>query len=290
MFEVDALDAAFGAEIRGVDCARPIGDDTLGHLVELLHHNKLLVFRHQRFTPEAYLRFGGAWGRPHPHVLDHLRMPGFPAIMEIGNTQGKDRDDNVRNGAAFWHTDQSYEAEPASATMLYCLKAPAHGGETQIADMVAAYDTLSEEMRERIDGLQAVHLYGAASGVDGEAKAAWFRNDEQQQRVPAVTHALVRPHPVTGQRALYAVAGTPIAIEGMSREEGDALLAELKQHALQERFIYRHKYEPGDLAVYDTSLTLHSATPIDIADGAASERLMWWISVKGEPRVTHPVH
>lgn len=287
MFNVDALDGPFGVRVAGINCARPIGDDTMHGLAELLHHNRLIVFKHQTFTPAEYLRFGTYWGTPHPHVLDHLRMPGFPGIMSIGNTEAKDEDDNVRNGAAFWHTDQSYEAEPSSATMLYCLKAPAAGGETQIADMLSAYETLPTDLKHRIDGLNAFHLYGAASGRDGEEKAAWFNSERQEERVPMVRHPLARPHPITGHRALYAVAGTAVAVEGMSPAESDELLTLLKRHALQERFIYRHRYEPGDVAIYDTSLTLHSATPIDVADGPESERLMWRISVKGRPPACH---
>lgn len=283
MFDVRPLDAPFGVQVKGIDCAKPIGDDSMHQLADLLHHNRLLVFKHQRFEPAEYLRFGEHWGRPHPHVLDHLRMPGFPGIMAIGNTEEKDREDNVRNGAAFWHTDQAYEAEPSSATMLYCLKAPASGGETQIADMVAAYESLDPELKHRIDGVRAVHLYGASSGRDGEALAAWFKDDAQQQRVPAVTHRLARPHPVTGQKALYGVAGTAYAVEGMSETEGTALLEALKAHALQEQFIYRHAYEPGDVAIYDTAMTLHSGTPIEVAAGPETERLLWRISVKGRP-------
>lgn len=285
MYNVDILDGPFGVSVTGINCAKPIGEDTMHGLAELLHHNRLIVFRHQSFTPETYLRFGELWGRPHPHVLDHLRMPGFPGIMAIGNTEAKDREDNVRNGAAFWHTDQSYEEEPSSATMLYCLKAPTRGGETQIADMLAAYETLPVELKKRIDGRAAFHLYGASSGRDGEAKAAWFKSRKQEDRVPMVRHLLARPHPVTGQRALYAIAGTPVAVEDMDEAESDELLAALKAHALQDRFIYRHKYQPGDLAIYDTSLTMHSGTPIELAAGAGTERLLWRISVKGKPKV-----
>ena len=282
---ITPLNAPFGAAIEGIDCAAVLDDATMRQLVATLHEHRLIVLKGQNFEHASYLAFGERWGTPIPHVLDHLRMPGFPGMMAIGNTEKKDREDNVRNGAAFWHTDQSYEAEPSSATMLHAIKVPKRGGETQLADMTAAYDALSEAMKARLEGLNAMHLYGAASGRDGELKAAWFKSEEQSSRVPAVKHPIARRHPVTGRTVLYAVAGTPIAVEGLEQEESDALLAELKAHALQERFIYRHRYEPGDVAIYDTVQTLHSGVPIDVADGAGSERLLWRISVRGLPGV-----
>ena len=100
-------------------------------------------------------------------------------------------------------------------------------------------------------------------------------------------HLIVRPHDVTGRRTLYGVAGTPYAIEGMDEDEGAALLEAVKRHALKECFIYRHKYREGDVAIYDTTQTLHSGTPIGPATSGRDTRLLWRISVRGKPRVCH---
>ena len=97
----------------------------------------------------------------------------------------------------------------------------------------------------------------------------------------------IRLHDVTGRKTLYGVSGTPFAIEGMDEDEGAAILKELKRHALQERFIYRHKYRVGDIAIYDTTQTLHSGTPIEPAKDERNTRLLWRISVRGKPRVWH---
>ena len=158
MLSINRLDAPFGVEASGVDLAAETDEPTMRQLVDALHENRLLVIREQSLSKEAYLRFGERWGTPHPHVLDYLRMPGYPALLAVGNTEVQHKKDEVRNGAVFWHTDQSYEAEPASATMLYAIKTPERGGETLIADMVAAYDALSGPMKARIDDLQVVHL------------------------------------------------------------------------------------------------------------------------------------
>jgi len=287
MVTITPIKGSYGAEITDVDLSASIDDATIAAIVEALHAYRMVVIRDQSLTPEDYLRFGREFGTPHPHVLDHLRMTGYPAIMEVGNTEPQHRDDANRNGAAFWHTDQSYEAEPASATMLYAVKAPEAGGETLIADMAGAYDALPDETKARIDGLTARHLYGAASGIGEETIAAPLRTDDQVAAVPAVPHPLVRPHPVTGRKSLYGVAGTPFDIDGMEQAESTRLLQDLKVHATAQRFVYKHKYRVGDVAVWDTMATLHSGTPIDVATGEQDSRLLYRISVKGRPRICH---
>ena len=88
-------------------------------------------------------------GTPIPHVLDHMRMPGYPELLAVGNTEEKDSSSDIRNGAALWHTDQSYERQPASATMLYSILVPSIGGQTKLADMSAAYDALDDKTRKK---------------------------------------------------------------------------------------------------------------------------------------------
>ena len=142
-------------------------------------------------------------------------------------------------------------------------------------------------MKQRLEGRYAWHLYGAGSGEGDEAIANPLITSEQVKRVPAVRHLIVRPHDVTGRKTLYGVAGTPYAIDGMDEGEGAAILGERKRHALQERFIYRHKYRVGDVAIYDTTQALHSGTPIEPARDERNTRLLWRISVRGTPRAWH---
>ena len=287
MLSIEPLEgASFGGEASGIDLAEGADDETLRALVDAVHEHRILVVRGQRLTEDQYLAFGRSWGTPIPHVLDHLRMPGYPEMMAIGNYGGEWKDnDAVRNGATFWHTDQSYEAVPSSVTMLYSIRAPETGGETQVADLKRAFDTLPVETRQRLEGKYAWHLYGAASGRGDEAVANPLITEQQVERVPPVRHLIIRSHDVTGRKTLYAVAGTPYAIEGMDEEEGASLLEEIKRHALQEQFIYRHRYRVGDIAIYDTTQTLHSGTPIGPATSGRDTRLLWRISVRGKPRV-----
>lgn len=282
---VHRLSGAFGVAITDIDLRDPPSEALMRELTAQLYANRIIVIRGQKLTEDQYLRFGRQWGRPHPHVLDHKRMPGYPEMMTVGNTFKRAANDLP---AVFWHTDQSYEAEPATVTMLHAILAPEVGGETALADMVAAYDTLDEEMKERIAGLRAIHLYGAASGQDGENKASAMVSDNQRRAAPPVPHDIVRRHPVTGHKALYAVGGTPFGIEGMQDGDANALLKALKAHATQPRFVYKHKYEIGDIAIWDTLSTMHSAPSIGPATCLADSRLLWRISCKGLPLVHAP--
>ncbi len=281
--QLERLESPFGVAVHGVDLVAGVSDHDFGELVEAVYTNRLIVIKGQCCDRDAYLRFGKRWGTPLRHVLDHLRMPGYPGMLVLGNTEDKDRDDAVRNGAAYWHTDQSYTDNPVWFTMLYSIEAPQRGGETLIADMVAAYDTLDDDMKHRIDDLQVIHLRGAASRREGEHEASPFKNAEQVAKVPAVKHPLVRPHPMTGRKMLYGVAGTPYRIEGLEPGESDVLLAQLKTHATSPPFTYARKHEVGDIAIYDTNATLHSATQIGVATGSTDSRVIWRISVHGPP-------
>ena len=285
MATITPLDAAFGAEIRGVDLAAGADEALMRLLTGALYQHRVIVIRSQRLDEEGYLAFGRQWGQPIPHVLDHMRMAGYPELMTVGNTEKRDEDPKIRNGAALWHTDQSYEKTPASATMLYSITAPEHGGETQFCDMAAAYDNLDEETKQRIGGIRVAHKYGRGKRRQGEPPANPIANEEQDRRVPPVWHPLVMPHPVTGRKALYALGHGAYAVAGMAAAAAEALLDELKDHALAERHIYRHKYTAGDLVVWDTLQTMHAATPIDVATEKADSRLLWRISVRGRPAV-----
>ena len=285
MASITPLNAAFGAEIRGVDLGAGADDTLMRWLTGALYEHRVIVIRDQSLDKESYLGFGRQWGTPIPHVLDHMRMPGYPELLTVGNTEKRDEDPKIRNGAALWHTAQSYEEVPASATMLYSLIAPEQGGETQFCDMAAAYDNLGEAVKQRIDGIRVAHKYGRGKRRKDEPPANPIVNDDQDQRVPPVYHPLVMPHAVTGRRALYALGHGAYAIEGMADAEAEALLDGLKDHALEERHIYRHKYAAGDLVVWDTLQTMHAATPIGVATGKADSRLLWRISVRGRPAV-----
>ena len=280
---IAATGGNFGAQITGCAVESDIDCASFRALTQALYDHRMLVIRRQKLSEPDYLRFGTMWGEPIPHVLDHMRMPGFPQMMTVGNTEERDRDALIRNGAALWHTDQSYERVPASATMLYCLMAPAHGGQTQFCDMRGAYEALDESTRARIDTLEVAHKYGAGKRRADEPPVNPIINEGQNRHVPVTHHPLVMAHPITGTRALYALGHGAHGIKDMEDDEADALLEELKEHCVQPRFIHSHTYEVGDVVIWDTLQTMHRATPIDIASKLDDSRLLWRISVRGKP-------
>jgi taurine dioxygenase len=283
--ELKPLYGAFGTEVVGLDTGPGIDDATLRTLSEALYEHRLLVLRGQRLNRDEYLRFGRRWGVPIPHVLDHMRMPGYPEMLVVGNTEEKDRKDEIRNGAALWHTDQSYEAVPASATMLYAVEVPEGGGPTLYCDMVAAYEGLDAATKRRLGGLEVAHSYGYGKLRPEDLRVNPIVNAEQRAQVPVTHHPLVLRHHVTGRPALYALGHGAFAIKGMADDKAEALLDELKEHCLQPRYVHAHRYEVGDIALWDTFLTMHKAVPIEIATGKKDSRLLWRISVRGKPAV-----
>ena len=285
MVSLEPLTSSFGVAVHGVDIARGVDDASMRALTEALYENRVIAIKDQDADEEAYLSFGRKWGTPIPHVLDHIRMQGYPEMLVVGNTEQKDKKKEIRNGAALWHTDQSYEAVPASATMLYSIKAPKQGGETLYCNMVAAYDDLEPEMKVRIECLEVAHSYGAGTLREGEQMANPIVNQEQRSHVPVVHHPLAMPHPVTGRKALYALGHGAFAIRGMDDEAAHELLDELKDHVLQEKYIYAHRYAVGDMVVWDTFATMHCAVPIGLPSSEADARLLWRISVRGRPEV-----
>ena len=276
-----------GAEVRGVDLSHTYDAKIMKGLADALYEHRVLIIKDQKLDKEAYLDFGRWWGTPIPHVLDHMRMRGYPELLAVGNTEEKDKNIEIRNGAALWHTDQSYEQVPASATMLYSILAPRIGGETRFANMVAAYDALDKDTKAEIEDLEVAHLYGAGKLLDLEFAANPLKTNDQVERIPTCHHPLVMRHPVTGRKALYATGQSSFGINEMEEKDAVELLWRLKMHAIQDRFVYAHKYAEGDIAIFDTLSTMHSGTQIDIPDPGAEDtkRLLWRISVRGYPKV-----
>jgi len=288
--EFSAL-GAFGIEVTGFDLRDDLSPATAKEVVDLVAQNHVAVFRGQHLSKADYDRFGRLWGAPIDFFFTPDLDPEFPALIRISNSP--DLDAGRRDGASFWHTDGSYEYLPASFTMLYGVEAPEVGGETLFADLTAAYEALPAETRERLDGLKVRHkLVGGKRGPDETPLSldpdAPDRDGGVRARKRAAeqpVHPLVLTHPVTGRKGFYALGGTGFAIEDMDEAEGEALLEELKIHALQERFRIRVKAGAGDVLIWDNLCTLHRATPIEYSAEDGKRRVLLRISTNGLPPV-----
>ncbi len=275
--------SSFGAELHGLDLLSDVSDETIAFVLGTLFDHRVVVIKNQHLDEEAYLAFGRKLGTPVAHPLEHLRLAGFPEIEAIGNTQERDKDASVRNGAAFWHTDQCYEANPASIISLYARRTPCQGGETLISDLRAAYDDLDQDTKDQIDQLVVHHNYSAGGDGYGETSAPPIKTSDQADRLRPVRHRLVMQHPSTRQKSLYAVTGFATGIEGMTENESAHLLQSLKDHVLKPGYQFTHRHVTGDITLIDLFQTLHSAVPVEFSTSQADARLLWRLGIKNSP-------
>jgi taurine dioxygenase len=262
--------AACGAEIA-FDLAREIDAPTFREIERIFHDNIVVVFRGQQLTSERHIDFSSRFGELEIHIVKKYLLRGFPEILLISNIRDEAGEHIGLADAGFtWHTDTSYRRRPSRCSLLYAKEVPHRDGEplgdTVFANTIAAYEALSESTRQRIDGLKAVHRYSARRRVADSPRPKL--SAEQLAETPDIAHPIVRTHPYTGRKSLYVTAGECVGIEGMPQDEAVDLIAELDVHCVQPEFLYRHKWQVGDLLMWDNATSMHLA----ICDYALPER------------------
>jgi len=276
MIATRKLSDGFGMVMDGIDLSRTLTDKDFAAVEQAFFDGQILAIKGQELEPAAFLAFARRFGRPEPHVIDQFHYPGFPDILILSNGKKDGEPIGLADGGTYFHTDYSYLAVPARVTILYSVVVPRKGGNTLFANMYAAYDELPAATKARIDDLTVLHHYGNRDNLDETTRTvASPLTEAQKGKVDWVRHKLVRTHPDTGRKALYAVSGSSFEIEGMPRDEGVALLDELKSHALQDRYVTSYAYDVGDVVLWDDLATLHSATLMDPDD----LRTLWRITV-----------
>ena len=268
------MDGNFGVAVCGVDVARLSSAGVRGLLL-LLYANRFLVLRTGGVTREQYVAFARRMGEPIRLSRDE-RFPEIACLTNVGVDTAKER-----RGAAHWHTDQSFRKTVSSITMLYSVQAPREGGATRFCDMAAAYRALDAKTKARIEDLVVEHRHGVSVAArPGDhvplPPPGW-------DQAHTVHHPLVRRHPVTGAKTLYAPTGTSQGIRDLPPEKATALLRELCEHAFQERFVAEHVHRCHDLVIWDNPTVMHCATPLPAATNEADTRLIHRISLRGMP-------
>jgi len=244
-----------GVEVRGIDLAAPIDPATRARLNQAFVDRGVLVMRGQTLSPHQLLDAVRLFGDVFPQHNTRFALPDCPEIHFISN-QDKFPDGRRYIPGEGWHTDHSNDTRPPKATVLCAVSLPSTGGDTQFANMAAAYEALPEAVRQRLQGLIAIHVYQSSHS----ARQLMALPSAAKERVPnAVLHPIVRTHPESGRRSIYI---NPIRVEGilgLDHNEALPLLDELLAHATSPRFQYRHKWEPGDLVMWDDRCLLHKA-------------------------------
>ena len=266
-----------GAEMSGVDLSEPLSDNAFGEIRDALHRHHVIAIRDQNIEPRTFLGFARKFGVPEPHALDQFHHPEFPDILVLSNVVENGKPKGLADGGAYWHTDYSYLAVPARATLLLSVQVPSKGGDTLFADQERAYNELPDSMKRRIDAMVTLNVYGNRDDPDPVSRSSTSVPSKEQKDRRGLhvirRHPLVRRHPHTGNKALYAVSGTSFGIEGLPAEEGLSLLRELAQHATQPQYLHRIRYEVGDVVIWDNASVLHSEMPADAHDARTLLRI-----------------
>jgi taurine dioxygenase len=255
------LRPGFGAEILDVDLAHADGG-TLDAVVDAFNRHGAILARGQTMTPDQLEAFLARFGELEDHTLVENTLPGHPKVYVLSNRVVDGKPVGAHNDGIGWHTDYSYRAEPVMCTMLYAVEVPAEGSDTLLADGCAAWNALSPERQAELDGLVLHH-----SWAHFMTTREFNRQDELDPALlaenPDVLHPLIRRHPADGRKALWVSTGTVKAIVGMDNPAGLELIDELVEFATQPRFVYRHKWQVGDVLVWDNRCTLHTGTLYD---------------------------
>ncbi|WP_425842010.1 TauD/TfdA dioxygenase family protein [Streptomyces fractus] len=267
LFDLVPQGATIGAEISGVDLSRPLSAELREELNRALLEWKVLFFRGQHLSSESQREFARNWGELETNPL-----------LERGDSEDVVRFDKGAGGVPsyenVWHTDVTFRERPALGAVLQLREVPPFGGDTMWADMAAAYDNLSDEVKARIEGAEAEHdfLPGFRRFYGPERLAQW------QESFPPVIHPVVRRHPETGRRMLFVNTSFTTRILGMERAESDRLLRLLYQQAHVPEFQVRFRWQPGDIAFWDNRATQHYA----VADYGDARRVAERVAIAGD--------
>ena len=270
--EIKRLSAGIGAEVSGVDLSQPLGAVDLAAVQQAWRDHVILLFRGQKLTHQQHVDFTRRFGDLDDHAaIPKFRHPEFPEILPVTNQEIDGRKQPVGRQ---WHSDLSTTLRPAMASILRCEVIPPVGGDTMFANMYLAYETLSDKMKEIIDGLWGIQDMTVAKHSQGRDLT------DVRKRNPPVAQPVVRVHPETGRKALFVAEMTTTGIVGMRDEESRPILEFLFRHSIQPEFVYRHRWQVHDVLAWDNRCAMHLAlNDYDIN----VPRMMYRTTLLGEP-------
>jgi alpha-ketoglutarate-dependent 2,4-dichlorophenoxyacetate dioxygenase len=265
---ISAMTSGFAAEIGDVDLSQPLSPAEVEAIKQAFWHYGVLIFPEQNLTEQQHLAFAQYIGPLETNIATfnkNAQLRLTPELVDISNLTPKNeiwgeesRTRRFQLGNRLWHTDSSFKYLPARASLLYALTIPPIGGHTEFADLRAAYEALSVEMKRKLNGLVAEHALAYSRAKTG------FHDftEAEQTNLPPVPQVVVRTIPETGRKSLY-IASHVGRVLGMPKEEGSALIDELLAHATQRQFVYTHRWRVHDLVMWDNRCTLHHGVAFD---------------------------
>ena len=270
-FAVRPLMVKLGAEIVNVTLADEMSDETFAAIREAFLRYQVLLFPAQEVPPGRQVALARRFGEVQIHVMNQYHADGYPELYRLSNldADGKPNGRHPDKGTLVWHTDGSWRRRAGQATIIYGEVMPRTGGETHFCDMYGAYERLDATWKVRIASLRAVHsLDFSRNRRHGEDPMT----EEQRRATPPVDHPVVRMHPETGRKCLF-LGDHAESIVGMPYADGRALIEELNALAPHPDLTYEHRWQPGQLLVWDNRCTMHRATPYDpVTEGRVIRR------------------
>ena len=267
-FEVERIAGALGAEVRGVDLARPLAPATRQALHDAWMEHQVLFFRDQSIDVEQHKAFARCFGELHVHpVLQQMAAQGHPEIVVL------ESDASRPIVADRWHSDVTFEKCPPLGSILRAVAVPAAGGDTLWASMYAAWEALSDAMQRLLSGLTALH--------DGGGFARIAKDDAQKKDLASrqtAVHPMVRTHPVTRRKALFVNSVFTKHIVGMKPAESEALLRFLYRHVETPDFSCRFRWRKDSIAMWDNRCTQHRV----LGDALPEHRRMERVTLIGD--------
>jgi len=266
---------ALGAELSGIDLARPLDRAAAAEVRQALLDHQVIFMRNQKLTPQQFLDFARAMGEPIEYPLIK-GLPDFPFIIEV-----KKLEHERSNFGGVWHSDTTYLEVPPMGSMLLSREVPPYGGDTMFANQYMAYEALSAEMKRIVDPMIGISTSGKADVSRTREDRIKTDGKAENQREFRAEHPVVRTHPETGRKALFVNIAHTAGIKGMSDDESAPLLRFLFEHQVKPEFTCRWSWEPDAIAFWDNRCTQHN--PVN--DYHGFRRVMQRITLQG----TRPV-
>jgi taurine dioxygenase len=276
------LDAALGAELAGINLSQPVVQADIKAIEDVWHDRLVVVFHGQKLSDPQLIEFSKNFGEldppgPNPYGeafnKEHPELNIISNVIEDGKPIG-----NLGDGEAVWHADMTYAEVPPKAAMLHSLEIPPTGGNTHFANMFAAYDSLTADLKKAAEGKIAVH--DASTNSAGMLRKGYKKVTDVREVVGA-HHPLVRTEPNTGRKALFLGRRPHAYVLGLEVPVSETLLDALWAHATQPRFAMCHEWKVGDLLMWNNLSVLHRRDPFD----PKSRRIMHRSQIKGNERI-----
>ena len=270
--KVKKIGAHLGAEVEGVDLAKPLNDATFQAVHDAFVEHEVIVMHDQMITSDQQMDFARRFGELSVHPFAP-NSDDTPELIVFDN-----KEDNPPWGTDVWHSDETFRAEPPMATMLRALIVPDWGGNTMFCSMTAAYEGLSDRMQHFISGLEAIHDFKPFRKLFGNDPDSVKNIRYYEDLYPPIAHPVVREHPVSGKKVLFVNPQFTIAIKDMEERESRWLLEFLFEQAHIPEYQYRHQWKPNTLVMWDNRSTQHYA----IHDYYPQRRKLDRVTVRGD--------